>query len=243
MVEDIKTKRQPIMLGPVLVHQKFCCIQLFCKHLNQFAQTAKTCFGLWNRWKQGVSWGFIPFAIQLHCFLCFKKNVDQKLENLVMPSYIFGKHVENTYQEGVVDSSSQQEFYQHLTSLKELWDEWALFCVNIIGTLFSTRLMLCTITWGRTSGKMLDLASAVPENFTGLDVPCSSQQYINQSVSVSISKCCLVNFSRNQSSSPTSTGMSEYTIMSNGESGSGLPTFPMTYNTLFSWATLCLPHL
>jgi len=36
---------------------------------------------------------------------------------------IFGKHVGNTYQEGLVDSCSLQEFDERLENVKVLWDE------------------------------------------------------------------------------------------------------------------------
>jgi len=72
-----------------------------------------------------------PFLIQLRCFLHFKKNVEQKLRDLGIPSHlvqefvadIFGKHVGNTYQEGLVDSCSLQEFDERLENVKVLWDE------------------------------------------------------------------------------------------------------------------------
>ena len=36
--------------------------------------------------------------------------------------YIFGKRVANTYQEGLVDSNSVQEFDECIENLKPLWD-------------------------------------------------------------------------------------------------------------------------
>ena len=136
MVEDIKTKRHPIMLGPVLVHQKV--------DFSAFNYFVSTLIGLHKELKHVLAFGTdgdkalvealshnFPFAIQLRCFLHFRKNVEQKLRDLGMPSSIiqefiadiFGKHVGNTYQEGLVDSCSLQEFDQHLENLKQLWDE------------------------------------------------------------------------------------------------------------------------
>ena len=69
-----------------------------------------------------------PFAIQLRCFLHFKKNVEQKLKEFGIPSQvlqeflsdIFGKRMANTYQEGLVDSCSVREFDERVENLKPL---------------------------------------------------------------------------------------------------------------------------
>lgn len=135
MVEDIKTKKHPIMLGPLLVHQKV--------DFPSFNYFASTLIGLRKELKHVLAFGSdgdkaivealshnFPFAIQLRCSLHFKKNVEQKLKEFGIPtqimqqflSDIFGKHAANTYQEGLVDSSSVQEFDERLENLKPLWD-------------------------------------------------------------------------------------------------------------------------
>ena len=127
-VEDIKTKKHPIMLGP-LVHQK-----VYFPAFNYFASTL---IGLRKELKhvlafctdgdkaivEGLSHNF-PFVVQLCCFLNFK-NVEQKLKEFGVPtqvmqeflSDIFGKRVANTYQEGLVDSNSVQEFDECVENL------------------------------------------------------------------------------------------------------------------------------
>ena len=134
MIKDIKSKKHPIILGPMLVHQKV--------DFPAFNYFASTLIGLQKELKHVLAFGTdgdkalalshnFPFAIQLRCFLHFKKNVEQKLREFGIPSHlaqefvanIFGKHVGNTYQEGLVDSCSLDEFDQCLEGLKELWDE------------------------------------------------------------------------------------------------------------------------
>ena len=79
MVEDIKTKRHPVVLGPLLVHQKV--------DFPAFNYFASTLIGLQKELKHVLAFGSdgdkaiveapshnFPFAIQLHCFLHFKKN-------------------------------------------------------------------------------------------------------------------------------------------------------------------------
>ena len=55
-----------------------------------------------------------PYAIHLRCFIHFKRNVEEKLKTLSIPSDefvadIFGKRVGNTFQTGLVDSISTKE--------------------------------------------------------------------------------------------------------------------------------------
>lgn len=135
MVEDTKTKRHPVMLGPLLVHQKV--------DFPAFNYFASTLIGLRKDLKHILAFGSdgdkaivealshnFPFAIQLRCFLHFKKNVEKKLKEFAIPSQvaqeflldIFGKRVANTFQEGLVDSCSVQEFDERVESLKQLWD-------------------------------------------------------------------------------------------------------------------------
>ena len=135
MVEDIKTKKHPVMLGPILVHQKV--------DFPAFNYFASTLIGLRKELKHVLAFGSdgdkamvealshnFPFAVQLRCFLHFKKNVEQKLKELGIPaqvvqeflSDIFGKRTANTYKEGLVDSCSVQEFDERVENLKPLWD-------------------------------------------------------------------------------------------------------------------------
>ena len=135
MVEDIKTKRHPVMLGPLLVHQKV--------DFPAFNYFASTLIGLRKELKHVLAFGTdgdkaivealshnFPFAVQLRCFLHFKKNVEQKLKEFGVPTQImqeflldtFGKRVANTYHEGLVDSNSVQEFDECIENLKPLWD-------------------------------------------------------------------------------------------------------------------------
>ena len=135
MLEDIKTKRHPVMLGPLLVHQKV--------DFPAFNYFSSTLIGLQKELQHVLAFGTdgdkaivealshsFPFAIQLRCSLHFKKNVEHKLKEFGFPtqvmqefvSDIFGKRVANTYQEGLIDSCSVQEFDERVANLKPLWD-------------------------------------------------------------------------------------------------------------------------
>ena len=73
-----------------------------------------------------------PYALQLRCFIHFKKNVQEKLRSLGFPSSIsdkvladiFGKHSGSVYKEGLVDCVSEEAFDIFMQSLKEVWDDY-----------------------------------------------------------------------------------------------------------------------
>ena len=70
-------------------------------------------------------------AIQLRCFIHFKKNVHEKLHSLgfssslakEMLSEIFGKYTGSCYSEGLVDSTSELEFDTMLEQHKDVWNK------------------------------------------------------------------------------------------------------------------------
>ena len=78
-----------------------------------------------------------PYAVQLRCFIHFRRNIEEKLKSLGFSSTvaqeflsdIFGKQIGNTYQEGLVDSFSHDDFDRRLTEIKSIWNtrESAIF--------------------------------------------------------------------------------------------------------------------
>ena len=71
-----------------------------------------------------------PYALQLRCFLHFRRNIQEKLREMGLPSLvseefvhdIFGKRTGNTFQEGLVDSSSADEVQERLSLLEPIWN-------------------------------------------------------------------------------------------------------------------------
>ena len=82
-----------------------------------------------------------PYAVQLRCFIHFCRNVEEKLKGLGFSSTvaeeflcdIFGKQMGNTYQEGLVDSFSGDDFDRRLSQIKSVWNacETAFFLWKI----------------------------------------------------------------------------------------------------------------
>ena len=151
------------MLGPLLVrllvHQKMDFAAYFTSSLNGIKEELKTILAF------GTDGNKVPVeafthnfhcAIQLRCFVHFKNNVHEKLKSLGLSapiweefiSDIFGKWVGNTFQEGLVDISSAEEFDDHLHRFQPIH----------LSISVSSRLMLLS-----TTCKDLHEAALLPE--------------------------------------------------------------------------------
>ena len=112
MLEGVITGKHPSLLGPVLIHQKmaFSTFNNFSSTLVGFSKNLRqlTAFGTDGRESliDAFSHSF-PFALQLRCFIHFKKNISEKLKVYGIPPSvakeflddIFGKHSGSTYSE------------------------------------------------------------------------------------------------------------------------------------------------
>ena len=135
MLQDVNTGKAPIILGPVLVHQRV--------DFNSFNNFSSTLVGCRRELRQILAFGSdgdkalveafthnFPYAIQLRCFLHFKRNVQEKLKELGFSSSvsnefladIFGKRVGGTFQAGLVDCSTVEEFDDCLKKLEPIWN-------------------------------------------------------------------------------------------------------------------------
>lgn len=134
MLEDVITRKHPTILGPVLVHQRmdFATFNYFGSSLIGFNK--KLChlsaFGTDGQESLIDAFGHsFPEAIQLRCFIHFKRNISEKLKKYGIPSKvaqefiddIFGCSCGSTYMEGLVDCSSESEFKEKLERCKGIW--------------------------------------------------------------------------------------------------------------------------
>ena len=135
MLQDVRTGKHPTMVGPVLIHQQtdFPSFNYFAATLISHNKKLRNalCFG--TDGDKALVEAFahnFPYALQLRCFIHFKKNVQEKLRSLGFPSSvsdevladIFGKHTGSVYKEGLVDCISEGAFDTMLQHLKEVWD-------------------------------------------------------------------------------------------------------------------------
>lgn len=135
MLEDVTSKQHPLILGPVLVHQRmeFATFNYFISSLIGFSKKLRNvrAFGTDGQEAliEALSHGF-PAAVQLRCFIHFKRNITEKLteygvSGAVADEFladIFGKKSGSIYFEGLVDSTSEEDFNHRLKKCKEVWD-------------------------------------------------------------------------------------------------------------------------
>ena len=149
LLQDVKTGKPPVMLGLLLVHQKmdFAAFNYFASSLIGIKKELKNILAFGTDGDKALVEAFthnFPFAIQLCCFVHFKNNVHEKLKCLGLSariceefiSDIFGKRVGNTYQEGLVDSSSVEEVDDRLHRFQPIWDARELSDAPVSGPRF-----------------------------------------------------------------------------------------------------------
>ena len=135
MLEDITTRKHPCMLGPVLVHQRmdFTCFNYFSSTLVGFSKKLRNIQSFGTDGQESLIEAFshaFPEAVQMRCFIHFKKNISAKLKEFGIPNSvaqeflddIFGKQSGSTYNEGLVDSTSEDDFHFRLEKCKPIWN-------------------------------------------------------------------------------------------------------------------------
>lgn len=127
LLQDVRSKQHPTITGPIVIHQQtdFASYNYFAATLISHNKQLRTilCFGtdgdkaLVEAFAQNF-----PYAIQLRCFIHFRRNIEEKLRTLGIPHHvadeylcdIFGKRRGSSYVEGLVDCRSEQEKLQGL---------------------------------------------------------------------------------------------------------------------------------
>ena len=135
MLEDISTGRHPSLLGPVLIHQRmnFAAFNYFTSTLIGFSKKLRNLRAFGTDGQEALIDAFghsFPSAMQLRCFIHFKRNISEKLKEYGIPAKvaeefvddIFGKHTGSTYNEGLVDANSEEEFKDRLSKCEAVWN-------------------------------------------------------------------------------------------------------------------------
>ena len=138
MLVDTTSKKHPTMIGPILIHQRknFAAFNYFASTLICFSKKLQA-FGTDGDGAlvEAFTHNF-PFAIQLRCFLHVKRNILSKLKDRGISSSVseefisdmFGKRINDRYEEGLVDSTSVADFRTRLQNCKEIWNARELNC-------------------------------------------------------------------------------------------------------------------
>lgn len=136
MIEDPITKKHPVVLGPILVHQR--------KSFSSFNYFASTLVGANSKLRNLQAYGTdgdpalmeafshnFHTAKQLRCFIHLKKNISGKLRDRGIPNNeskefladIFGKQCGLSYEQGLVDAENGNDFDGKLENCEVVWLE------------------------------------------------------------------------------------------------------------------------
>ena len=90
MLEDVITGKPPSLLRPVLIHQKmaFSTFNYFSSTLVGFSKKLRQLAAFGTDGQESLIDAFslsFPFALQLRCFIHFKKNISEKLKGYGIP--------------------------------------------------------------------------------------------------------------------------------------------------------------
>jgi len=127
LLEDVSTCKHPSVLGPILVHQRvnFSAFHYFASSLIGLNKNTRGLRAFGTDGQEPLIDAFshsFPSAVQLRCFIHFKRNISEKLREYGIPSSvaeefladIFGKHEGSSYYAGLVDSVSVSQFHERL---------------------------------------------------------------------------------------------------------------------------------
>ena len=138
LVIDSRTSESPIMLGPMLVHQRklYATYYFFASSLIGINPKLTNVLAFGTDGEEAVVKAFkqqFPFAVHLRCSRHMKQDIQKKLSvDMGFPSdtvskiiaHIFGQKSGPTFFEGLVDTNSEDEFDSKLQSLEPIWAEF-----------------------------------------------------------------------------------------------------------------------
>jgi hypothetical protein len=137
LVIDRRTEQSPIMLGPILVHQRktFQTYNFFCSSLIGLLPSLDKMLAFGTDGEEALAMAFekqFKFAIHLRCFRHLKQNIHRKLtidmgateqQTSEILSHIFGMKSGPKFFEGLVDAPDESSFDKKLEHLKSTWEE------------------------------------------------------------------------------------------------------------------------
>ena len=135
LVTDHRTGESPVMLGPVLVHQKkaFESYHFFASSLISLAPSLDKllAFGTDGDGEEALQLAFrkqFKLAVILRCFRHLRKNIKRKLVSDIgvqedttqkILSHIFGVKSGPMFFEGLLDADDERQFQTNLASFKD----------------------------------------------------------------------------------------------------------------------------
>ena len=183
LLEIRRNKRPPIFLGPLLIQYKktFSTYLFFASSLIGQCPQLEGIREFGTDGEQPLIDAFsheLGFSQHLTCFIHVRRNIKEKLSNCNIPSDvaklvlddIFGHRLGTVLEEGLVDSSDNDDFQAKLESLLHKWRNLSIpSSADMEGfssgswttrfTLFATR---CCARSGRTVGLKVHQRSSLP---------------------------------------------------------------------------------
>jgi hypothetical protein len=136
MLISKETGKSPIYLGPMLIHQsqKYSAYYYLASQLVGLNSNLKNIRAIGTDGESALYSALttvFPHAVHLRCFNHFKKNIENKLQSIHLPTPfikeilhdIFGVRLESERQLGLVDTQDEIDFLEKLEILKEKWDK------------------------------------------------------------------------------------------------------------------------
>ena len=136
LLEDTKSHKPPLVLGPILVHHRkqFRTYNYFLSTLIGLRPEISTIQAVGTDGEKPLVDALarnFPYASQLRCFRHLQQNLETHLKDNQFPSNVIKEYIheifgwvdtDGTVHEGLVDSYTVEDFDQHLKDLQLAWD-------------------------------------------------------------------------------------------------------------------------
>ena len=136
LVVTRRNKTSPVFLGPILIHYRknFGSFLFFASSLVSLRRELQCLRSFGSDGEKALVDAFVHefrFAIHLFCSIHARNNVKKNLRDRRFPESVvneiadgvFGRQIGSTYCEGLVDTESEEVFYQRLEEKKVLWEK------------------------------------------------------------------------------------------------------------------------
>ena len=136
LLTNRKTKKSPVMLGPLLVHRRklFSSYHFFASSLISLRPSLSRLRAFGTDGEECLYSAFsaeFPQAIHLRCFLHFRDNCKMKLQDMNVPTETITQIIQDIFgsllkgQMGLVDANDAIELHDKLKAVEDKWEKQA----------------------------------------------------------------------------------------------------------------------
>ena len=133
---DQQTKKPPVLVGPILVHQKKTleAYNLLASGIVRICPQLSSLVAFGTDGEKAIGDAFkiqFPGAKHLLCFIHVRTRISSKLRDLGISgdyakAFMFGQQEDTHKFLSLVDCDSAEQFDSELLQLKEVWDGWEM---------------------------------------------------------------------------------------------------------------------